>query len=59
MAGAHLRVGLLLAGGLGKPTAAYQHLLTVLDLEPTDEEAAAAREAIAELENNRRRELLN
>jgi membrane associated rhomboid family serine protease len=49
LAAAHLRLGLIQLHGLGRPTAAYQHLLTVLDLEPAWEVEEAARRALAEI----------
>jgi len=50
---AHLRAGLLQLHEHGQPTAAYQHLLAVLDLAPHGALADAAREAIADIEARR------
>ena len=49
LARAHLRAGLLQLRGLGRPTAAYQHLLTVLDLHPSAEVERAARDGLDEI----------
>ena len=47
---AHLRAGLINLHGLHRVPAAYQHLLTALDLKPRSEVASAARAALAEIE---------
>ncbi|MEK7704365.1 MAG: rhomboid family intramembrane serine protease [Myxococcota bacterium] len=52
---AHLRAGLLQLRERGQPTAAYQHLLTVLDLAPHGAQADAARAALSEIESHRQR----
>lgn len=44
---AHLGAGLVQLRALDQPTAAYQHLVEVLDADPTPEAAAAAREGLA------------
>ncbi|HET6343507.1 MAG TPA: tetratricopeptide repeat protein, partial [Myxococcota bacterium] len=49
LARAHLRAGFLLWKGMGRPAAAVQHLLSVLDLRPEPEVAAAARQALEEI----------
>ena len=46
-ADAHLGAGLVQLYALGQATAAYQHLVEVLDFEPSPETARLAREAIA------------
>lgn len=50
LARAHLRAGLILLRGLERPTAAYQHFLSVLDLQPSPDVAQAARLALADIE---------
>ena len=46
-ADAHLGAGLVQLYALGQATAAYQHLVEVLDLDPSPETARLAREAVA------------
>ena len=46
---AHLGAGLVQLHALGQPTAAYQHLVEVLDLDPQPDTAARARQALAEI----------
>ncbi|MEE2959729.1 MAG: rhomboid family intramembrane serine protease [Myxococcota bacterium] len=48
---AHLRAGLIQLHGLKRPTAAYQHLLTVLDLDSPSSVDIEARQAIDTIEN--------
>ena len=49
VAEAHLGAGLVQLRALGQPTAAYQHLVEVLDLDPHPETAQHARQALAEI----------
>ena len=44
---AHLGAGVVQLYALGQATAAYQHLVEVLDLDPSPETAKLAREALA------------
>ena len=44
---AHLGAGVVQLHALGQATAAYQHLVEVLDLDPSPETAMLAREALA------------
>ena len=46
---AHLGAGLVQLHALNQPTAAYQHLVEVLDLDPEPDTAAYARQALAEI----------
>ena len=46
---AHLGAGLVQLRALGQPTAAYQHLVEVFDLDPEPDTAAYARQALAEI----------
>ncbi len=46
---AHLGAGLVQLHALDQPTAAYQHLVEVLDLDPEPDTAAYARQALAEI----------
>ena len=46
---AHLGAGLVQLHALGQPTAAYQHLVEVFDLDPEPDTAAYARQALAEI----------
>lgn len=46
---AHLRAGLVLLRAFDQPTAAYQHLVEVLDHDPSPEVAQRARQALAEI----------
>ena len=46
---AHLGAGLVQLHALGQPTAAYQHLVEVFDLDPEPDTAAYARQAMAEI----------
>lgn len=48
-AAAHLGAGLVQMRYLGQPTAAYQHFLEALDLDPTPATALAAKQALADL----------
>lgn len=48
---AHVAAGLVLLEDLREPTAAYQHLLDALDLDPDPELAAIARKGIAAIES--------
>ncbi len=50
LAQAHLRAGLLALRALQRPDAAYQHFISVLQLEPHWQVRAAATRALAELE---------
>jgi len=52
---AHLRAGLVQWRGLGRGTAAYQHLQSVLDHRPSADVEAAARQALQEIELQQRR----
>ena len=49
MAEAHLGAGLIQLHARNQPTAAYQHLVTVLDLEPHPETARHARAALEDI----------
>lgn len=49
-----LGIGLALLHGKRRPTAAYQYLLDVLDVDPDPALAAAARSALAEIDGDRR-----
>ena len=53
LAEAHLRLGLLHLHVLGRPTTAYQHLLTVLDLDPPAAVAEAARFGLSQIKGRR------
>ncbi|MFC1654422.1 rhomboid family intramembrane serine protease [Myxococcota bacterium] len=53
-AGSHLAIGIMLLKQ-GQSTAAYQHLRSVFDHDPSDEIAAQARSALAEIEVYRRK----
>jgi hypothetical protein len=46
---AHTHTGLLQLHALGEPTAAYQHLIEALELDPSRETEKLAREALAEI----------
>jgi membrane associated rhomboid family serine protease len=46
---AHLGAGLVQLNALGQPTAAYQHLVEVFDLDPEPDTAAKARHGLAEI----------
>jgi len=46
---AHLGAGLVQLNALGQPTAAYQHLVEVFDLNPEPDTANCARQALAEI----------
>jgi membrane associated rhomboid family serine protease len=46
---AHLGAGLMQLNALGQPTAAYQHLVEVFDLNPEPDTANCARQALAEI----------
>lgn len=46
---AHLGAGLVQLNALGQPTAAYQHLVEVFDLDPEPDTAASARRALSEI----------
>ena len=50
---AHLRAGLIHLHGMNRTAAAYQHLLTVLDLAPPSEVADAARKGIETIDKLR------
>lgn len=50
LARAHLRAGFIQWRGLHRPTAAYQHFLAVLDLNPSADVAEVARRSVRELE---------
>jgi membrane associated rhomboid family serine protease len=50
---AHLRAGMIFLQGLGRPAAAYQHALAVLDLSPSEEEARLARAMLAQIRASR------
>jgi membrane associated rhomboid family serine protease len=54
-ADAHLGAGLIQLSIPGEETAAYQHFLDALDLDPSPEVAAGVREALALLDERRRR----
>ncbi len=49
LAEAHLGAGLVQLEALAQPTPAYQHFLAVLELDPSPEIAARARDALAEI----------
>ncbi len=51
---AHLQAGRVQLNLLGRPTAAWQHFLDVLDLEPYGESARIARQGIAAIESAQR-----
>lgn len=53
-AGAHLALGVMLLKQ-GQPTAAYQHLRSVFDHDPSEEIAGQARSALAEIDVYRRK----
>ena len=53
LARAHLRLGLMLLYDMDKATAAYQHFLTVLDLDSSPELSKAARKGIEEVDRRR------
>ncbi len=50
LAAVHLLLGLILLRDKGQPTAAYQYLLSSLDLDPSPEVAATATAALREIE---------
>jgi hypothetical protein len=48
---AHVAAGFVLLEDMGEPTAAYQHFLAALDLDPGPEQAAMARRGIVAIED--------
>jgi membrane associated rhomboid family serine protease len=57
LAGAHLLAGQILLQEMHEPTAAYQYLLTTLDLEPSPREAQAAVEGLRAVEALQKRRI--